>query len=148
MPALQLIQEIVRRSVADDWERARREWELWNVYEADDPETCLCGHFPIIELCELLNRLNRKQVVVGNCCVKRFLGLPSDQIFKAIKRIRKDSASSLNTEAIHHALHRGWINEWEAKFYLDVMKKRSLTDKQWAKKRQINELVLLKMKRQ
>jgi len=147
MPEFQLIKEILKRSIARNWDAARREWTLLDVYETDQPETCLCGHFPIIELCELLNARNQKQVVVGNCCVKKFIGLPSDKIFQAVKRIRKDTSKSLNTEAIRHALHRKWINEWESSFYLDVMRKRDLTPKQHAKKLEINERVLSHMKR-
>ncbi len=78
----QLTTEILERSVAQTWDEARREWSLYEIYEADEPETCLCGHFPIIELCVLRNRHNGIQATVGNCCVKHFIGLPSDRIFQ------------------------------------------------------------------
>lgn len=147
MPKFQLTSEILQRSIALTWDEAKLEWSLLNVYEAESPETCLCGHFPIIELCELLNRRNSKQVVVGNCCVKKFIGLPSDKIFQAVKRIRKDKSKSLNTEAVQHAFNRKWINKWEADFYFDVMRRRNLTQKQSSKKLEINELVLQKIRR-
>jgi hypothetical protein len=58
----QLITEILARSVAQTWDEARREWSLYEIYEAYEPETCLCGHFPIIELCVLRKRnLTEKQ---------------------------------------------------------------------------------------
>jgi hypothetical protein len=147
MPEFQLTAEIIARSVAKTWDAAKLEWSLLEVYEAEEPETCLCGHFPIIELCVLSNQRNQLQATVGNCCVKRFIGLPSDKIFQGVKRIRKDLAKSLNAEAIQHAFDRRWIGEWEKKFYLDVMRKRNLTVKQAAKKLEINELVLSRMKR-
>src|SRR5258708_39676889 len=109
MPQFQLTNEILGRSVARTWDEAKLEWSLLEVYEAEKPETCLCGHFPIIELCVLHNRHNRVQVTVGNCCVKKFIGLPSDKIFQAVKRIRKDQSKSLNAEAIQHAFDRHWI---------------------------------------
>jgi hypothetical protein len=59
----------------------------------------------------------------------------------------KDTSKSLNVEAIRHAFARGWITEWEHNLYLDVMRKRRLTFKQKAKKLQINELALQRMKR-
>ena len=62
-----LITEILERSVAQTWDEARREWSLYEVYEADEPETCLCGHFPIIELCVLRNRRNGIQATVVTC---------------------------------------------------------------------------------
>jgi hypothetical protein len=64
-----------------------------------------------------------------------------------VKRIRKDLRKSLNGEAIQHAFDRRWIGEWEKDFYLDIMRKRNLTVKQAAKKQEINELVLSRMKR-
>src|SRR5579863_4385332 len=148
MSQFKLIAEIIKRSVTRAWDQAKLEWSLLEVYEADEPETCLCGHFPIIELCVLKNDQNGVQVTVGNCCVKKFVGLPSDKIFEGVKRVRKDGSKSLNAEAVQHAFDRGWINEWERSFYMNVMRKRGLTYKQKSKKLQINELVLRRMRRQ
>ena len=53
----------------------------------------------------------------------------------------------MNAEAIDHAFQHGWINEWENDFYFDVMRKRKLTAMQRAKKIQINEKLLLNMRR-
>lgn len=147
LPEFRLTSEIINRSVSQTWDEAKLEWSLLEVYEADEPETCLCGHYPIIELCVIQNRLNGGRATVGNCCVKRFVGLPSDEIFQGVKRVRKDKSKSLNAEAIHHAFERGWIDSWQHDFYLDVMRKRRLTVKQKAKKLEINERVLQKMKR-
>jgi hypothetical protein len=142
-----LTSEILARSVAKHWEAAKREWSLAEVYEAEEPETCLCGHFPIVELCILTNARNANTATVGNCCVKKFIGLPSDKIFTAVKRVRKDRDKSLNEEAIEHAHLRRWINEWERDFYLDVMNKRKLSERQLLKKQQINEKMLENMRR-
>lgn len=147
MGEFRLTSEIVARSVATVWDAAKLEWGLHEVYEADEPETCLCGHYPIIELCVLRNRANQRYATVGNCCVKKFIGLPSDLIFQAVKRVRSDGARSLNGEALSHALEKHWINRWEFDFYLKVMRKRNLTPKQAAKKQQINEKFLFNMKR-
>ena len=69
MSEYKLTQEIINRSVSDRWDEAKLEWSLCEVYEAEDPETCLCGHFPIIELCVLGNKTNGRFATVGNCCV-------------------------------------------------------------------------------
>jgi len=133
--------------MASTWDQAKLEWRLLDIYETDEAETCLCGHYPIVELCVLRNHANGNEATVGNCCVKKFVGLPSDKIFQAVKRIRKDLDKSLNAEAIEHAHSHGWINDWERAFYYDNMRKRVLTLRQRSKKRQINELVLRRMKR-
>src|ERR1051326_1760272 len=112
MPEYRLTTEIINRSRSNNWDAAKLEWQLQEVFESDDPDTCLCGHFPINEICILRNRLSGTQVVVGNRCVKKFIGLPSDKLFQAVKRIRKDLENSLNADAIQHAHEKGWINQW------------------------------------
>ncbi|WP_038483830.1 hypothetical protein [Collimonas arenae] len=147
MSEYKLINEIIQRSHAQIWDVAKLEWALSEVYEADEPDTCLCGHFPIIEICILKNRVNLQSATVGNCCVKKFIGLPSDKIFQAVKRVRKDNEKSLNAEAIQHAFQKGWINEWEYKFSLDTMRKRKLSGKQALTRTKVNEKMLFNMKR-
>ena len=147
MSEYKLTQEIILLSEADLWDAAKIEWTLSEVYEAEEPETCLCGHFPIIEICVLKNKLNHNLAVVGNCCVKKFIGLPSDKIFQAVKRVRKDNEKSLNAEAIQHAFKKNWINEWERDFYLNIMRKRNLTTNQRNKKIRVNEKMLRNMRR-
>ena len=147
MSEYKLTEEIIKLSQSQLWDVAKSEWTLYEIYEADEPERCLCGHFPIIEICTLKNKLNSNYATVGNCCVKKFIGLPSDKIFQAIKRVRKDDEKSLNAEAITHAYDKGWINDWEKGFYLDVMRKRKLTPNQLNKKVQINNKLANKMKR-
>lgn len=147
MSEYRLIAEIIERSEATNWDQAKTEWGLAEVYQADEPETCLCGHFPIVELCVLRNKLNLVNATVGNCCVKKFLGLPSDLIFQAVKRVRADNDKSLNGESIEHAFGKGWINQWERDFYFNIMRKRNLSDKQTVTKRSINLKMMRNMRR-
>jgi hypothetical protein len=138
----QLQNGILALSEASDWEVARREWSLVDVYEADEPETCLCGHRPIIEICCLSNKVTGKRTDVGNRCVKRFLGFRSDLIFAALKRIRGDVTKSLNADAIAFFRERGVLNSWEYTFAQDILKKRNLSSAQLASRRKMNEKVL------
>lgn len=147
MSEYRLTQEVIELSQAINWDTAKLEWKLETIYEAEEAEKCLCGHFPIIEVCILRNQINGNSATVGNCCVKKFIGLPSDKIFQAIKRVRKDDEKSLNAEAIAYAHDKGWINDWERDFYLDIMRKRNLSFGQLAKKKQINLKLAIKMKK-
>jgi hypothetical protein len=147
MSEYKLTEEIINRSQSKVWDMAKLEWSLHQIYEAEEPETCLCGHFPIIEICTLRNKLNGQFAIVGNCCVKKFIGLPSDLIFQAVKRVRKDNQKSLNAEAIQHAYEKGWINEWEYKFSIDTMRKRNLSQKQLQTRMKVNEKMLANMRR-
>ena len=94
MTKYKLISEILVRSQADEWADAKLEWLLHEVYAAAEPQTCLCGHFPIVEICVLKNKENQRRTRVGNCCVKKFMGLPSHLIFQAIKRVNNDRGRS------------------------------------------------------
>jgi hypothetical protein len=134
--------EIVARSQSVAWDHAKREWSLVNVYEAEEPKTCLCGHTPIVEICVLHNSVNGNHAEVGNCCVKKFMCIASHRIFDGIKRVRRDPAAALNEAAIDHASARGWITKWEENFLLDTKRKRVLSHKQAATRVLINQKVL------
>lgn len=138
---------ILACSEAQDWETAKKEWKLTQVYEVDEPETCLCGHTPIIEICVLTNLLNGHTAEVGNRCVKRFLGLRSDLIFAGMKRIRKDISKSLNADATVFLHDRGIINDWEYGFQNNTHRKRVLTGKQLETRQSINRKVLAYIRR-
>lgn len=146
MSEYKLTKNIIELSSSNDWDRAKLEWTLQDVYEADEPNICLCGHFPIIETCILKNKSNGNEAIVGNCCVKKFIGLPSDKIFQAVKRVRKDNEKSLNAEAIQHAHEKRWINDWEYNFSIDTMRKRNLSVKQLQSRIKINEKMLYNMR--
>lgn len=143
----QLKKAILALSKAHDWETARAEWRLVDVSEADEPETCLCGHFPIIELCSITNAVTGSSVTVGNVCVKRFLGLRSDLVFSSIKRIRKDREKGINAHAAVLFHERGIINDWEYGFCQDTFRKRDLTDRQLATRMKINNKILAAVSR-
>jgi hypothetical protein len=138
----QLRDRILALSQASEWEVARKEWSLVDISEANEPDTCLCGHFPIIEICLIANRVTGQRTEVGNRCVKRFLGFRSDLIFDAIKRIRKDITKSLNADAIAFFNERGLLTVWEYGFLQDTMSKRSLSVAQVAARKKINEKIL------
>lgn len=138
----QLRDAILKLSEASEWEVARKEWGLISVSEAEEPETCLCGHYPIIEICTISNTLNGNRTDVGNHCVKRFLGLRSDLIFAALKRVKKDNTKSLNAEAIVFFYKRNLLNDWEYHFLQDTMSKRNLSAAQLKKREAINQKVL------
>lgn len=141
-------EEILKHSQSKIWDIAKLEWRLHDIYEAEKPETCLCGKFPIIEICILQNNLNAQLVIVGNCCVKKFFGLPSDKFLKAVRRVHIDNQKSLNAEVIQYAYEKNWINEWECDFLIDNMRKINLTDSQLQTRIKINEKLLANMKRE
>lgn len=142
MSEYKLIEQIIKLSDSKNWEDAKQEWSLATVYEADEPETCLCGHHPIIELCILVNSYNRQHATVGNCCVKKFLGIRSDKLFESIKKIKKEPRKSVNEDMLIYAYRKGWITDWERNFYDDILRKRVLSYKQEGIKYKINDKIV------
>ena len=138
---------ILPLSHASDWETARKEWALSTVYEADEPDTCPCGHYPIIEICEIANRVTSKRAELGNVCVKRFLGFRCDLILDGIKRVRSDLDKSLNADAIVYFKEKSVLSNWEYRFLQDTRSKRSLSEAQAAIRRRINLKVLSAIER-
>jgi hypothetical protein len=143
----QLRDRILALSEASDWEVARKEWSLVAVHEADESQTCLCGHYPIIEICRISNRITKKNTEVGNRCVRRFLGIRSDLIFAAIRKIQRDITKSLNADAITFFRQRELLTAWEYEFLQDTMRKRHLSEAQLSSRQGINEKVLKAIKR-
>jgi len=145
---INLANGIIALSNSNTWESAKYEWVLQEVYEDEEPKECLCGHKPIKEICILRNQFTGEKAIVGNVCVKKFLGLPSGRIFTAFKRITKDNSKSLNFVSIEFMNERGWLTSWEYQFYCDTINKRALSDKQKITRVRINLKLLSRWKKQ
>ena len=133
---------ILSLSNGSDWAEAVAEWEFIGIHFNDNLQTCLCGHYPIREVCRLANRETENEVEVGNCCVNRFTGLKSNKLFDALKRVSADIHASFNIDSIRLAKRAGFIFKWERNFYSDIWRKRKLSPKQLAIKERINRKML------
>lgn len=145
MTEYKLSMEIIDLSKANNWDLAKHEWFLDHVYmipKRDEPEICLCGHYPIREVCIIKNKENGNTTIVGNCCVTKFIGINSNKLIDAIKRVKKDHRNSFNTDCIELALKKFLINKWEYGFYISIWRKKKLSKKQLDRKVIINEKIL------
>ncbi|PIR03950.1 MAG: hypothetical protein COV59_02085 [Candidatus Magasanikbacteria bacterium CG11_big_fil_rev_8_21_14_0_20_39_34] len=138
-----LTQSIIEKSESNTWGPAKNEWELDSIFDSDEQETCACGHFPIKEVCVLRNIQNQNSLNVGNCCVKKFMkNIDSDKIFRAKKKVMEDITNAFNEATIMFAHKKGWLNDWEKKFYLDTWRKRKPTENQLKKRVIVNRKIL------
>ncbi len=141
----QLFQGIIELSTAKFWDAAKLEWKISDIEMSDEWQTCLCGQYPIRELCHLINTSNGNSTTVGNCCVKKFMpDLSSNKLFTAFKRVRKNIEKSLNSEFIQLAFERNWIDQLSRDFYLNIMRKTKLSEKQRKWKVSINEKIVFR----
>ena len=145
MSEYRLFSEIIDRSAAKEWEQARAEWRLVNIYE-DPDNTCLCGHHPITEICVLFNEVTGERAEVGNCCVKKF-GSKQHLVVPGIQRIRESIGAALTFPAIEFCFDQGIMRREDTLFYLDTFRKRILTERQLWRRKKINEEVLRAIER-
>lgn len=137
-----LFKEIIALSDAKDWNIAKKEWILDHIYDAMEPQTCLCGHYPIMEICVIKNLKNNNHTLLGNCCIKILLGLGSNKLFNSLKRIRKDINKSISKDFIKLLSDNKIITDWETEFYINISKKRKLSSKQKEQKIRINDKII------
>lgn len=137
-----LFSKMLKLSTVHYWDDIVLEWNVDDIYEDDEFCTCACGHYPIKEVCVLKNIKNGNVINVGNCCVKKFIGMDSSSLFNSIKRIKKDVNRSVSKEALTFYLNKFVINNIEYKFYNDIIRKRKLSDKQRAWKTKINNKII------
>lgn len=139
-----LFEAIVKESVADDWIKAKQEWKPYDFYCVETGNvSCCCGKFPIMNICVIKHESLDKKLIVGNCCITRFMDLPiSNKIFTSSTKLKKDITKSLNIDVIHYLREINIINDYEYQFYLDRKSKRKLSDKQRMFKIKLNQKFL------
>ena len=149
MSEYKLTIELLKSSQSQKWDEAKLEWELIDIEKMKEAQECLCGHYPINEICIIKNNKTNKEERVGNCCVKKFNN-KSDKIFRSVARIKKDMEKSVNAETLQFASVNRWISDKEYKFYIDILRKRKsgLSDKQLAWKKIINQKIRSKVIKQ
>lgn len=140
----QLTNIILLNSDSKKWDLAKLEWDLVGIEESSDERECTCGHSPIREICTIKNRISKISLEVGNHCVKKFIGINSEKLFAAYRKVTKNESASFNLEIIILAQNSLLITDWEANYYCDIWRKMlpSLSEKQLLKKIQVNKKIL------
>lgn len=129
---------IISMSDSDHWSEAKKEWDVSSVI-LQHGNTCLCGKHPIREVITMSNRQNGNSAKVGNCCVKKFFDNDWTSSFRALGK------GKINVQIIEHAFKKGYINNWEKVFALDVWRKKTLSGKQREKLVMVAQKITEKM---
>lgn len=148
----QLPQKLEELSDGNSYPAVLREWELdyiEHLAPGEDSETCLCTHYPIREVCHILNLQNNNTAIVGNCCVKKFEKeaeavnfVGKHKVFDALKRLQKDNNANANEELIEYAYSKGVLTEKEYKTYLEIWRNRIFTTAEARLIRTANEKII------
>ncbi|WP_316747574.1 hypothetical protein [Pedobacter gandavensis] len=135
--------EIIKRSVSKYWDIAKLEWNFEYLYVSDEFQTCLCGHYPIKNVCVIRNHRNNTETEVGNCCVNKFLGIDrGNKILDSIKRLKIDLSKSMSAEVLEYLKEKHVISEWDYDFYIDTLRKRIMSYKQLEHRERINQKLI------
>jgi len=142
--SFKLMERVIALSEANTWDEAVLEWQLDYSMFVDEPEKCLCGHYPIKEIFVLVNTKNESMPIqVGNSCIEK-LDPNQAAVTRNVKRVAKDITKSFKPHIVHFARMEGWIDEWSRNFYVDTWRKRKLSDKQAQHRQRINKVILAK----
>lgn len=139
-----LSQGIISRSNTTSWEDAKKEWDIIDMEEVDELETCLCGHRHIKQVFTLRNIINCNTVRIGSTCVNRFIQKNSN--FRSYKRIKKNSLSSVTSQLLDFAYKSKWINDNDLSFYGSIIRRRKLSPAQSKWKQDINYKIISNIK--
>ena len=138
-----LTEEIIKLSNSDIWSSAKLEWNFEYAYYSEELQRCLCGHYPIKNVCVIKNSDNKNETEVGNCCVNKFLGIEDgNKIFTSIKKLKIDKSKSMSPEVLEYLRKKNVLTEFDYKFYSDTIRKRKLSDKQLAIRERINQKLI------
>ena len=137
-----LMSEIIARSKNKTWQEAVKEWYLVSLKVVDEPQTCICGHFPIKQLCIIEHDNTGEQLTLGNHCITHFLGLPVNKLRSSVKRVTDDITKSFTKDIVDTAWKEFWIDDWEYDFYKNIIRKRKLSPHQMQKKVKANVAIL------
>lgn len=138
-----LTEEIIKLSNSDYWDTAKNEWNFEYAYSSEELQTCLCGHYPIKNICVLKNTENRNETEVGNCCVNKFLGIDEgNKIFTSIKRLKEDITKSMSLEVLEYLNKKKVLSDFDYSFYSDTIRKRKLSEKQLNIRKRINQKLI------
>lgn len=138
-----LTEEILKLSDSKYWNIAKLEWNFEYAYYSEELQSCLCGHYPIKNICVIKNKNNKRIAEVGNCCVNKFLGIEDgNKIFASIKRVKEDFTKSMSSEVLEYLNNKKALSNFEYKFYTDIIRKRKLSEKQLEIKKRINQKLI------
>ncbi|MBZ7458998.1 hypothetical protein FMJ29_08455 [Klebsiella michiganensis] len=132
---------ILSLSVSDNFEVARKEWNLHSIEISEEMDNCPCGQ-EIKEHCYIENKRNGNTTYVGNVCINRFMEISTGTLFDGLKRIKKNIFANANKALIEYADQKGYLYDRDYGFLIDTMNQRKLSDKQKAWKERINTRIL------
>ncbi|NOR44432.1 MAG: hypothetical protein GQ534_02510 [Candidatus Delongbacteria bacterium] len=133
---------IIDNSTSSDWETAKKEWTIFEISISEKPQKCLCGHYPIKKVCEIVNKKTGTVVKVGRCCLAKFLDIRNDHFQKVMRKLEDDINTTLSEKIVSLSKKTKAITTWDVLFYKNIRRKKKINDLQQKMKIEINTKIL------
>lgn len=132
-------QNLLKSSVSNNLDAAKREWSLYRIDWVDRAGVCICGKTHISKLVIIMNSVNGKFLEIGADCAYEHLGievreeqyrqLKEAKNPKGFKRLTAKVKKHLEVVLINGLKHKT-INSWEFIFSIDMLRASSMSRKQ------------------
>lgn len=132
-----LVTELLGKSASNDWEVAKKQWEIGAIHIGED--TCACGKKPIKFICHMRNTVTGQTAILGSTCVEKYLDIKCTHVFKDM--IVVPVGRFVRVETLEFAHRLGYVNDWERDCYLSLIaysKRRDLSEKQCKVRDKVN----------
>lgn len=133
---------VIQASEADDWQTAKEEWKLFDIYDVYGG-VCICTH-NITEHCVLKHKFSNKELIVGNHCVNHFskeMGREGASLHRSLNRIRGDPDVSPSEDLIKLTERMNIVTPANIVFMRNIRCKRTLSEAQLKYRRDLNHKI-------
>lgn len=111
---------IIDLSESTDWSIVVKEWQLdyiEHLEAGEESETCLCGHYPIRELCHIINTRTNENAIIGNHCITKFdkddpahaVFGDAPKVFRSFKTILNEPTASASKATLDYAAKKKFL---------------------------------------
>ncbi|NGX33632.1 MAG: hypothetical protein K1060chlam4_01703, partial [Candidatus Anoxychlamydiales bacterium] len=145
--------EIISLSRSRDWAIAVNEWQLDYIEHlgaGEESDTCLCGHYPIRELCHIINTRTHEKATIGNHCIERFnkddpahaVFGDAPKVFRSINQILNDPKATASKALLDYASKKEVLTKNQVRSYEEDKGKRNLRVSELKYRAEINNLLI------
>ncbi len=102
-----LVENILAHSKGKNWEIAKWERRVYEIYYSKVAMECLCWQKNIKNICVIQHKQTEKLCIIWNECIHHFLNKDYDYLFKDIKKLLKDGKQAVSEKTLNYIQSHG-----------------------------------------
>ena len=102
-----LVENILAHSKGKNWEIAKWERRVYEIYYSKVAMGCLCWQKNIKNICVIQHKQTEKLCIIWNECIHHFLNKDYDYLFKDIKKLLKDGKQAVSEKTLNYIQSHG-----------------------------------------